>query len=100
MLQAVRSGEINRQRLDQSVRKILEAKASLGLNKARLVDLSQLSSEVARPENLATGQSIADEAITLVRDNGTVMPLQPLDRRGLLPELLPELRRPSFRINH
>jgi beta-N-acetylhexosaminidase len=76
VLQAVRSGEIDRQRLDQSVRKILELKASLGLNKARLVDLSQLSSEVAKPENLAVGQRIADEAITLVRDNGKVIPLR------------------------
>jgi beta-N-acetylhexosaminidase len=42
------------------------------------VDLSRLSAEVARPENLAAGQSIADEAITLVRDNGTVIPLQSL----------------------
>jgi beta-N-acetylhexosaminidase len=76
LLQAVRSGEISRSRLDQSVRKILELKASLGLNRGRLVDLSQLSSEVARPENLAAGQRIADEAITLVRDNGTVIPLE------------------------
>jgi beta-N-acetylhexosaminidase len=82
MLQAVRSGEISRQRLDQSVRKILELKASVGLNKARLADLSQLSSEIARPENLATGQSIADKAITLVRDNGTVIPLQPAGTPG------------------
>jgi beta-N-acetylhexosaminidase len=76
MMQAVHSGEISHQRLDQSVRKILELKASLGLNKARLVDLSQLSSEVAKPENLEVGQRIADEAITLVRDNGKVIPLQ------------------------
>ncbi len=76
MLQAVQSGEISRQRLDQSVRKILELKASLGLNKARLVDLTQLSSQIARPENLAVGQRIADEAITLIRDNGKVIPLQ------------------------
>jgi beta-N-acetylhexosaminidase len=76
MLEAVRSGEISRARLDQSVRKILELKASLGLNKARLVDLTQLSSEVAKPENVAVGQRIADEAITLVRDNGKVIPLQ------------------------
>ncbi|MFY9907896.1 MAG: glycoside hydrolase family 3 N-terminal domain-containing protein [Terriglobales bacterium] len=76
MLQAVKSGEIGRPRLDASVRKILEAKAALGLNKARLVDLRQLSSEVAKPENLATGQRIADEGITLVRDNGKVIPLQ------------------------
>jgi beta-N-acetylhexosaminidase len=78
VLQAVRSGEISRQRLDQSVRKILELKASLGLNKARLADLSQLSIQIAKPENLAAGQRIGDEAITLVRDNGKVIPLQSL----------------------
>ena len=76
MLQAVRSGEISRSRLDESVRKILELKASVGLNKARFADLSQLSREIAKPENVAVGQRIADEAITLVRDNGKVIPLQ------------------------
>lgn len=76
VLQAVHSGEISHERLDHSVRKILELKASLGLNKARLADLSQLSAEMAKPENLAIGQNIADEAITLVRDNGNVIPLQ------------------------
>jgi beta-N-acetylhexosaminidase len=76
MLQAVQSGEISRQRLDQSVRKILELKASVGLSKARLADLSQLSQEIAKPENVAVGQRIADEAIALVRDNGSVLPLQ------------------------
>jgi beta-N-acetylhexosaminidase len=76
VLQAVQSGEISRPRLDQSVRKILELKASLGLNKARLADPGQLSSLIAKPENLAVGQRIADEAITLIRDNGKVIPLQ------------------------
>jgi beta-N-acetylhexosaminidase len=76
MLQAVHNGEISRARLDESVRKILELKASLGFNKARLADLSQLSSQVAKPDNVATGQNIADAAITLVRDNGKVIPLQ------------------------
>ena len=75
MQQAVRRGEISRQRLDQSVRKILELKASLGLYKNRLVDLAQLSSRLAKPENLAAGQRVAEEAITLVRDNGQVLPL-------------------------
>ena len=76
LLEALHSGEISGQRLDQSVRKILELKASLGLNKARLVDPAQLSSAIAKPENVAVGQRIADEAITLVRDNGKVIPLQ------------------------
>ncbi len=76
LLEAVHSGEISRQRLDQSVRKILELNASLGLNKARLVDPAQLSSAIAKPENVAVGQRIAEEAITLVRDNDKVIPLQ------------------------
>jgi beta-N-acetylhexosaminidase len=78
VLEAVHSGEIDRPQLDRSVRKILELKASLGLNKARLADLVQLSSQVAKPENVAAGQRMADEAITLVRDNGKVIPLQSL----------------------
>ena len=76
LLEAVHSGEISGQRLDQSVRKILELKASLGLNKARLVDPAQLARAIAKPENVAIGQRIADEAITLVRNNGKVIPLQ------------------------
>ena len=75
MLQAVKSGEITRQRLDESVHKLLELKASLGLHRARLVDLSQLPKTIGKPENLAFGQQVADEAVTLVRDNGRVLPL-------------------------
>jgi beta-N-acetylhexosaminidase len=77
VLRAVQSGEISHERLDESVRKILVLKASLGLNKGRLVDLNQLAAQVGKPENLAIGQHIAEEAITLVRDNGQVLPLQP-----------------------
>src|SRR5258706_15396673 len=40
MVTSVQSGEIPASRLDESVRKILELKASLGLQKARLTDLS------------------------------------------------------------
>src|SRR5580765_5998316 len=75
MVQAVKSGEIPSQRLDESVRKILELKASLELQKARLVDLSLLPKTIGKPENLAFGQRVADEAVTVVRDNGKVLPL-------------------------
>src|SRR3954471_11324794 len=40
VLKAVRSGEIPESRIDVSVLKLLQAKASVGLNKARLVDIS------------------------------------------------------------
>jgi beta-N-acetylhexosaminidase len=76
VLRAVQSGEISRERLDRSVLKILNAKASLGLQEARLVDVSAIDKAVGKPENLAFGQHVADDAITLVRDNGKVLPLK------------------------
>jgi beta-N-acetylhexosaminidase len=75
MVKAVQSGEIPVSRLDESVRKILELKASLGLQRARLTDLSQLPKTIGKPENLAVGQRVADEAVTMVRDNGQMLPL-------------------------
>ncbi len=76
VLEAVRSGEIPKQQIDESVLKILKAKASLGLNKARLVDIDEIGHEVGRPENIAVGQKVADAAVTLVREGSPVLPLQ------------------------
>ncbi len=76
MLAAVRSGEISESRLDASVSKILKTKASLGLHKARLVDLSGLNAAIGRPENVAAGQKMADDAVTMVRRTGALLPLK------------------------
>ena len=76
MLDAVHSGEIAQERLDASVLKILRAKASLGLEKNRLVDVAAIPKLVGSPENAAIGQRISDASITLVRDNGKLLPLK------------------------
>jgi beta-N-acetylhexosaminidase len=76
MLEAVRSGEISSVQLNASVLKILKAKASLGLYKTRLVHIDAVSTLVGKPANLALGQKIADDSITLVRDNGKLLPLE------------------------
>jgi beta-N-acetylhexosaminidase len=76
MVQAVQSGEISPERLDRSVLKILKAKAALNLQKARLVDVNALADVVGKPENIAFGQNVADAAVTLVRDDGQVLPLK------------------------
>ncbi len=75
MLEAVRSGEISRDRLDASVLKILRAKSSLHLEKDRLVDVGAIHRLVGTPENIAEGQRISDDSITLVRNNGHLLPL-------------------------
>jgi len=86
VLEAVQSGEISQNQLDASVLKILEAKASLGLHKARLVDLQAMAESVGKPENIALGQQVSDAAVTLVRDNGKVLPLK---RSGTVATALP-----------
>jgi beta-N-acetylhexosaminidase len=93
---AVRSGEIKESRLDESVLKILKLKASLGLNKAREVDLSAINTAVGRPDNVAAGQQMADDAVTLVRQTGAVLPLK---RTGTIPGGLPYQTREEVR-NH
>jgi beta-N-acetylhexosaminidase len=75
MLEAVRTGEITQQRLNESVLKILRAKALLGLQNNRLVDVAAIPRLVGTPENMEVGQRISDASITLVRDNGKMLPL-------------------------
>ena len=90
MVQAVQSGEISRDRLDRSVLKILKAKASLGLQDARMVNVKAVADVVGKPQNLAFGQQVADDAVTLVRDNGKVLPLKSsLKNQGTAKAALP-----------
>jgi len=76
MLDAVKHGEISQDRVNQSVLKLLKAKASLGLHKARLVDVNSLAKTIGKPDDITFGQQVADDAITLVRDNGKLLPLK------------------------
>jgi beta-N-acetylhexosaminidase len=76
MLDAVKTGEISQERIEQSVLKLLKAKASLGLHKVRLVDVEALAKAVGKADDVSFGQQVADDAITLVRDNGRMLPLK------------------------
>jgi beta-N-acetylhexosaminidase len=76
MTKAVASGEISENRLNESVLKILQTKAAMGLQKARLTDIDKLSELIGNPENVALGQKVAEEAITLVRNTSTILPLK------------------------
>jgi beta-N-acetylhexosaminidase len=75
IVDAVKRGEVPESQINESVQKILEMKASVGLDKARLVDLQQISYLVSKPEDVQFAQQVANDAITLVRDNRQVIPL-------------------------
>ena len=82
LLNAAKTGEIPMAQIDASVLKILKAKASVGLHKARLVDMEALSRIVQDPKNVAVARQVADEGVTLVRDNGKVLPLKSTKMAG------------------
>src|ERR1017187_7430816 len=71
----VRSGRISQKRIDTSVRRILAAKARLGLNKNRLVDVARLNEKFGRPAYDTQAQEIADRGVTLLRDAPSILPL-------------------------
>jgi beta-glucosidase-like glycosyl hydrolase/CubicO group peptidase (beta-lactamase class C family) len=75
LVAAVRSGQISQERLDASVRRILEAKAHLGLQKNRLVDVATLNEKFGRVAWQAESQEISDRGITLLRDAPHRLPL-------------------------
>jgi beta-N-acetylhexosaminidase len=72
---AVNSGRISRQRLQESVAKILAAKERVGLDHNRFVDLEAISDVLDDPAVNDRAQEIADRAITLVRNTGKMVPL-------------------------
>src|SRR6266550_7065339 len=65
---AVKSRRISRERLDASVRRILEAKARLGLNKKRLVDVNAINEHFGQTAWQKQAQEISDRGVTLLRD--------------------------------
>jgi beta-N-acetylhexosaminidase len=72
---AVRDGRIPISRIDASVRRILEAKAALGLDRKRFVKIDELRRLVAPRAFLDEAAKTLDSSATLVRNEGAVLPL-------------------------
>jgi beta-N-acetylhexosaminidase len=81
---AVRSGRIPQERLNASVRRVLEAKAHVGIHEYRLVDLPRLNEVVGRRKNHELAQQISEAAVTLVRDEKSTVPLRVAGEARLL----------------
>jgi beta-N-acetylhexosaminidase len=71
----VESGRYAEERLDASVRRILQSKERLGLHRRAEVSLDSARAVVGRSEHLAAAQEVAARSITLVRDSAAVVPL-------------------------
>jgi len=71
----VREGRYTEARLDRSVRRLLEAKARLGLPRHRTVSLDSVRVALGDSATLAAAQDAAQRSITLVKDSLALLPL-------------------------
>lgn len=71
---AVKSGRLAEQRIEQSARKIMAAKYDLGLVKERITSLEMIDRQVAGQDVQRLAAEIAEHAVTLVRDEDNLMP--------------------------
>ena len=74
LLSAVKSGRISQARLDQSVKRILKSKEA-AFNR-RFVDLDAVGRTVGTEAHQQLAQTIASQAITVVRDRENLLPLK------------------------
>jgi beta-N-acetylhexosaminidase len=81
---AVKSGRISQQRLDESVRRILAWKYELGLFKQKITPIDQIDKIVSSQETAALSQEVANKAITLVRNDANQIPLDKSKRVAVL----------------
>src|SRR5437764_1210562 len=71
---AVKNGRLTEKRIEDSARKLLAAKFDLGLVEQRLTALDEIDREVAGKKAVELADEIAEHAITLVRNDGKLLP--------------------------
>ncbi len=74
---AARDGRLSMRRLDEAVRRILEAKSRAGLHRLRYVSIDNLRTVIAPKDNRAWAVRAFEAAATLARNEGGVLPLEP-----------------------
>jgi beta-N-acetylhexosaminidase len=75
ILQAAESGDLPMDRLDSSIRRILRAKSWCGLHENRFVDPGALPNRVATLSIREDARRIAEGSITLVKNEGGLLPI-------------------------
>ncbi len=76
---AIRKGNLTEKEINEKCKKILEAKAKFVLPYAAPIDTTQLAERLSSPSAKALLQETYAKAITLVKNNGLLLPLTHLD---------------------
>ncbi|MBI0298458.1 glycoside hydrolase family 3 C-terminal domain-containing protein [Streptomyces sp. PRKS01-29] len=81
---AVRAGEISEDRIDRSLRRVLDLKARRGLFDDPYTSDRAVNRTVGTREHRATADRIAERTTTLITNRGGLLPLSPRRHRDLL----------------
>ncbi|GAA3759763.1 beta-N-acetylhexosaminidase [Spinactinospora alkalitolerans] len=73
---AVEEGRISEERLEESVLRVLELKLERGLYDAEPADAAAASDVLGGEEHAAAARDVADASVTLLRNEGGVLPLE------------------------
>lgn len=84
VIRAVRSGRISEERIEQSARKILQLKKEHGVFENHMVDLDALANKIGTPEYQTTADLIARESVTVLKNEGGVLPIRDVDHLNIL----------------
>ncbi|MCJ7581246.1 MAG: glycoside hydrolase family 3 protein [Candidatus Aminicenantes bacterium] len=77
LIDAVNNGQISEARIDESVNRILQAKARMGLQKDRYSAVHTLDQVLATETHLQWADSMLEQSMTLVKDTSQILPLTP-----------------------
>jgi beta-N-acetylhexosaminidase len=76
VIEAVKSGRISHERLNESVDRILTLKKALNLFEEKSPDLTKIGKVVDSPQNRALEAEVARRSLTLVREEAGTLPLR------------------------
>ncbi len=83
ILQAIEDGRLSEERLNRSVRKILQSKAWAGLHREHLVPVRRLIEDLNTPHAMHLKRKLSEAAITVLKNDGNLLPLKSLDGSGI-----------------
>ncbi|WP_052016987.1 glycoside hydrolase family 3 protein [Arcticibacter svalbardensis] len=81
---AIKTGRITRERINQSVKKILEAKYWAGLNNYHPIDTTNLLRDLNLAEALSLNQHLTDASITVLHSDSLLKALDPKKRTAII----------------
>ncbi len=83
IMDAYYEGKITEERLEYSVKKILNAKFKVGLNHYKPIELNHLLEDLNRIKDDALYEDIIEDALTVVKNKANLLPLKRLETKTI-----------------